>query len=122
MPFFKSWKRFASVSALLLAVVAANPARGEEANALTSEELADGWILLFDGETTFGWRPATKTDWKVADGIISANSGERGLLRTTSQFGDYVLKVDFRAAKGTNSGIFLRTPPIPKDVASDAYE
>jgi hypothetical protein len=27
-----------------------------------------------------------------------------GLLLTTSQFGNHVLKVDFRAAKGTNSG------------------
>ena len=33
-----------------------------------------------------------------------------------------MLKVDFRNPKGTNSGIFLRTPAEPKDPASDCYE
>jgi hypothetical protein len=45
-----------------------------------------------------------------------------GLLHTTSQFADYVLKVDFRAAEDTNSGIFLRTPLKPADAGTDCYE
>lgn len=28
----------------------------EKPNALTPKEIADGWLLLFDGETTFGWK------------------------------------------------------------------
>ena len=42
---------------LLLAVALALPdaARAAAPNTLTPEELADGWILLFDGETLFGW-------------------------------------------------------------------
>jgi hypothetical protein len=94
----------------------------EEPNQLSPEELDDGWILLFDGETDFGWKAASKADWKVADGVISVSSGEMGLLHTTSQFGDFVLKVDFRNPKGTNSGIFLRTPAVPQDPAKDCYE
>ena len=97
-------------------------AMAAEQNQLTPEELDDGWILLFDGETDYGWKAASKANWKVADGVILVNSGEMGLLYTTSQFGDYVLKVDFRNPKGTNSGIFLRTPAQPKDPASDCYE
>ena len=92
------------------------------ANILTAEELADGWILLFDGETLFGWKPASEVNWKVADGIISANEGKVGLLCTTSQFSNYQLRADFRAARGTNSGIFLHTPPVPTDPAADCYE
>src|SRR5690606_25361317 len=42
--------------------------------------------------------------------------------RTTSQFGDFELKVDFRSPAGTNSGVFLRTSPHPKDPARDCYE
>ena len=45
-----------------------------------------------------------------------------GLLRTTTQFSDYVLKVEFRADELTNSGIFLRTPPKPTNPARDCYE
>src|SRR6188474_641056 len=81
-----------------------------EPNMLTPEEIADGWILLFDGQTDYGWRAASRANWKVADGAISVDSGEMGLLHTTSEFADYVLKVDFRSAADTNSGIFLRTP------------
>jgi hypothetical protein len=91
-------------------------------NTLSPEELDDGWILLFDGETTFGWKPTSDANWRAADGLISVDSGPPGLLCTTTQFGDYVLKIDFRAPKGTNSGIFLRTPLKPTDPAVDCYE
>jgi hypothetical protein len=97
------------------------PVHAEE-NTLTPAELADGWILLFDGETTFGWRPTTEANWQVRDGVISVSEGEAGLLRTTSQFGDFQLKIDFRAPQTTNSGIFLRTSPRPKNVQRDCYE
>jgi hypothetical protein len=54
--------------------------------------------------------------------VISASEGEKGLLCTTSEFADYVLKIDFRAAAQTNSGVFLRTPAVPTDPAKDCYE
>jgi hypothetical protein len=94
-------------------------------NTLTPEELAEGWLLLFDGETLFGWTAANKADWKVVDGEIVATEGEQGLLRTTAQWGDYVLKLDYRIAaggNGGNSGVFLRTTPIANDMKRDAYE
>ena len=105
----------------MLLLTAASSAFAGGPNTLTSEELADGWILLFDGETLYGWRPASKADWKVDDGAISVAQGEPGLLRTTSQWGNYVLKVEFRAAKGVRSGVFLRTPPRPTDLKHKAY-
>ena len=106
----------------LLAVTAGREAIADEPNKLTDAELADGWILLFDGETTFGWQAASKANWAVADGAISVSEGEPGLLCTTSPFADFVLKVDFRNPKGTNSGVFLRTATVPKDPATDCYE
>ena len=91
-------------------------------NSLTDAEIAEGWLLLFDGESLFGWRPAGKADFRVENGRILATSGDVCLLRSTTQFSDYVLKVDFRAAEGTNSGIFLRTSPQPTQVDRDCYE
>ncbi len=108
--------------ASLLIALAARPLAAAEHNALTGEEIADGWILLFDGESLFGWEPATKADWKVAEGAIVVTSGEKGLLNTTSRFADYVLKLDFRSAKGTNSGVFLRTDKQPKNPKEGCYE
>jgi len=89
---------------------------------LTDEELADGWISLFDGQTLFGWQAASAANWHVEEGAIVVNDGPPGLLCTTSTFGDYVLKVEFRSDTGTNSGIFLQTPLKPTDPAVDCYE
>ncbi|MBI1247639.1 DUF1080 domain-containing protein [bacterium] len=94
---------------------------------LTTEEIQQGWISLFDGETLFGWNASPKSgssanDWKVVDGTIEVDSGGIGLLCTTTQFADYLLKVDFQADENTNSGIFLRTPPSPKSPTYDCYE
>jgi len=114
-----------SLSGLLLSLLCcslAHAADAGKANTLTKEELAEGWIQLFDGETLYGWQPASKADWRVADGTIVVSSGEKGLLYTTSDFADYIFKVDFRAPATTNSGVFLRTPPVPKNPAEDCYE
>ncbi len=91
-------------------------------NQLTPEEQQDGWLLLFDGESMFGWKAAGKADWTVQDGTIRVTTGEICLLHTTTEFADYVFKADFRAAAGTNSGFFLRTSPVPKNPGVDTYE
>lgn len=113
--------RAAAIAIFCLALTSPLSA-AEKPNTLTSQEIAEGWILLFDGETDFGWKAASKANWKVADGAISVSEGEKGLFCTTSEYGDYVLKADFRAEKSTNSGIFLRTPLVPTDPTADCYE
>lgn len=103
----------------LLGALRANDA---PANTLSAEEAAAGWILLFDGESLFGWEPGAPANWTVAEGVLSVDSGEKGLLCTTSEFGDYELRVDFRAPPETNSGVFLHTPLVPTDPQRDCYE
>ncbi len=53
-----SWRRVVLRWSLCMlpAIAPAALASAAEPNALTAEELADGWVLLFDGETLFGWR------------------------------------------------------------------
>ncbi len=109
-------------AALLCVVLLAGSGFAAGVNTLTPRELAQGWILLFDGQTLFGWRASSEANWRVAGGVISADEGQKGLLYTTSQFGDYVLKVDFRSGAGANSGVFLRTSPHPTDVTRKCYE
>ncbi len=119
---FTLHRAFRFALAFLLAALLTSQAMAVEPNTLTPEELADGWILLFDGQTLFGWEGADKADWHVEDGAIKVTSGEKGLLCTTSDFGDYVLRVDFRAPASTNSGVFLRTPTQPTNPEVDCYE
>ena len=62
-------------------------------NSLSQSEIDDGWVLLFDGETSEGWRSYCKetfpTGWEIVDGTIhcigsgiseacSAGSGSAG--------------------------------------------
>ncbi len=90
--------------------------------ALSAQELEDGWVSLFDGETLFGWTNEDKADWRVENSVIVAEQGENSLLVTTSQFSDYQLKLQFRCEKSTNSGVFLSTVVVPEDVTKDCYE
>ena len=90
--------------------------------AITTAELAEGWIQLFDGATLFGWQAATQANWQVTDGAITVSEGDAGLLYTTSEFRNYTLHLEFKSDPETNSGIFLRTRGTPSDPATDCYE
>ena len=89
---------------------------------LTEDEVDAGWIALFDGVSEFGWRAESKANWSIENGVISVSKGDAGLFRTTSQFDDFELILNFKIEAETNSGIFIRTSPKPKDPASDCYE
>lgn len=54
---------------LVLSLAGLVRAEGPKPNELTHEEIADGWILLFDGETTFGWK--VQGDVKITDGVFT---------------------------------------------------
>ena len=47
-------------------------------NQLTSKEIAEGWILLFDGESTFGWQSPNDSKWTVAEGMLGAPGRQAG--------------------------------------------
>jgi 3-keto-disaccharide hydrolase len=94
----------------LLAVMGTGFAMAQAPNSLTSQETQQGWILLFDGKTLNGWENHGDVNpWKVVDGAISTDGTPNSWLGTTKEFGDYVLRIEFRAAANTNSGIFLRS-------------
>jgi hypothetical protein len=69
----------------LVLVLLAVPAFADEKakpNTLTPKEIADGWILLFDGETTFGWK--AEGDVTIKDGVMSLNGGESDPVVTSA--------------------------------------
>lgn len=80
---------------------------------LTAEQVATGWISLFDGHSLFGWRRESDANWRVEDGQIVVDAGSPGLLRTASQFDLFELIVEYRCDADTRSGVLLRTSPSP---------
>lgn len=89
---------------------------------LSAEELDQGWIRLFDGQSLLGWKATSQVDWKVEDGQIIATQGEPGFLLTDVRFSDYEIELEYQAEERTNSGLFLRTSEAAKDPATDCYE
>ncbi len=87
-----------------------------------AERVSNGWIALFDGSSLYGWKRQSQANWQVRDGQIFVDRGEPGLLRTTSQFSNFELYLEFQADPRTNSGVFVRTSPQPTDPAIDCYE
>jgi 3-keto-disaccharide hydrolase len=65
-------------------------------NTLTPKEIADGWILLFDGETTFGWQ--VEGDAKVKDGALRFGGGKEDTVAELSTvFGAMELRLECSA-------------------------
>lgn len=78
--------------------------------ALSPWGVAQGWKSLFDGQTLSGWESAEGTSgYAVRDGQLALlTQGDSGYLRTTSDFEHFALRLDFKLAEMTNSGLFLR--------------
>jgi len=87
-------------------------------NQLTKKEKEEGWVLLFDGKTSEGWRGNNKahfpSGWEVVDGTLhckgsgagEAGSKDGGDIITTKEFSNFRLKLEWKIAPGGNSGIF----------------
>lgn len=76
---------------------------------------ADGYRKsLFDGKTLDGW-VVTGCEAEVKDGVILAKAGN-GLVRTDSQYDDFVLELKWKAlkAKQWDAGIYFRFPELTK--------
>ncbi len=82
-------------------------------NTLTEEEKKDGFVLLFDGKTSDGWRGYKKDvfpdRWLIEEGTIHFNpkaEGSRGDIIFDKMFSNFHLKIEWKIAEAGNSGIF----------------
>ncbi len=102
------------VTAALAATALAAPA--QQPNTLTDAERAAGWMLLFDGKTTDGWRrygaDTMPPGWQAVDGALT-RVGRGADIITTRQFADFELTLEWKLSPegpAGNSGIFYRAP------------
>ena len=92
--------------ALCLAATAA-AADAPKPNTLTPKEIEEGWILLWDGETTYGWRSPNDSQWTITEGMLAPQAGKPGLLVTTSPFRDYRLEFDFSRTPNSDAVVLV---------------
>jgi len=90
-------------------------------NVLTPEEIQEGWILLFDGQTMDQWRiykSDTLFGWEVKDGEMVAlgTAGLEGLgsdIISKEQYENFELSLDWKVSAAGNSGIFFNVIESP---------
>ncbi|WP_425618180.1 DUF1080 domain-containing protein [Anatilimnocola sp. NA78] len=75
-------------------------------NATAADE---GFTSLFDGKTLAGWQGSTN-GYLVEDEAIVCDPKSGGNLYTDKEYGDFVLKLEFKLTPGANNGIGIRTP------------
>jgi cytochrome c len=92
-------------------------------NTLTEKEKKEGWKLLFDGQTTAGWRNYNSEKigpgWKVADGLLYLDAANKsqpsgGDIITNGEFENFELSLDWKIEPCGNSGIIFNVVEDPK--------
>jgi len=93
-------------------------------NTLSEKEKQDGWVLLFDGQSSDGWRGYNKeafpdSGWIVGDGTLQClhsglgEAGWGGDIIYDKQYTDFHFKVEWMIDSGGNSGVFLLAQEVP---------
>ena len=105
----------------ILALAGAVLSCEQKPNTLTSKEKADGWVLLFDGQTMNGWRDFNGTSltgpWEVQDGTIwTDGEGDdgNGYIVTDREYANFDLKWEWKIARGGNSGMIYHAVEGPQ--------
>ena len=80
----------------------------EEANTTLAESCADGFESQFNGTDLTGWAGATE-NYEVVDGSIRCKAGHGGILHTTDEFSNFVVRFEFKVPPGGNNGLAIRT-------------
>jgi hypothetical protein len=98
----------------------------EGPNKLTDEEKEQGFVQLFDGESTDGWRGYGKegfpSGWIIEDGALKCNGSGRGEAGSSEggdiiydkKFSNFTLRMEWKISDGGNSGIFYLGQESPE--------
>ena len=93
-------------------------AQAQETNVLTPAEEALGFELLFDGKALSPeiWQNENSiAGYPVENGVIVCRRG--GNLLTKKEYGNFVLRFEFKLPPGGNNGVGIRAESVSRDAA-----
>ncbi len=93
-------------AALLLLVPAAARAQAAKPNALTAKEVGEGWLLLFDGKTTFGWD--IEGEGKADQDALTVGGKKTSVGRLTTRFDSFELRLECRCEGDEGAKLVIR--------------
>ncbi|AWM39673.1 hypothetical protein GobsT_19740 [Gemmata obscuriglobus] len=102
---------FRLLTALAL-LASASPAFAADAdqpkpNTLTTKEIADGWVLLFDGETNFGWKIEGAAE--VKDGVLILGKGKKTIAHPSATFPHFETHIEWQGKGIAHTGTYQLT-------------
>jgi hypothetical protein len=94
----------------MLMVATPSLVAAETVNQVTQEEQAGGWKLLFDGQTTHGWRGFKKqsfptSGWVVEEGWLHCLGKNGGDVVSEQEYDQFELQWEWRIESAGNSGV-----------------
>ncbi|MEZ6099934.1 MAG: DUF1080 domain-containing protein [Pirellulaceae bacterium] len=114
-PLLKTGERLAIVGDSITDTGATQVETRSVENTLTVQEKQAGWRLLFDGQSTNGWRgyksQTVPGSWRVENGSLLSRREEgrsTGDIITVEQFDNFELRLQWKMTKGNNSGVIYR--------------
>jgi len=81
----------------------------DEANRLLRGTDPDGFTPLFNGRDFTGWEGPVD-DYEVRDGAIACRPNRGGTIYTAEEYGDFIVRMEFKLPPGGNNGLALRYP------------
>jgi len=76
------------------------------------------FVSLFNGEDLTGWTGGGES-YSVDDGVLVSADEGTDQLRTVKEYGDFILRLEFKLTAGGNNGIGIRVPKGVKGNATD---
>src|SRR5258708_561120 len=98
-----------AICGIALLVAASLPLHAEEAkpNTLTPKEIEEGWILLFDGETTFGWTGKAIDKWTIAEGVLYPQKGTDAAIVHGTPWNAFELVFQYQVKKNGKGQVII---------------
>ncbi|MFC3196892.1 DUF1080 domain-containing protein [Parapedobacter deserti] len=120
----KNLKKTLSIAAIALfaACGSGQQAENSQGSGATAADENDGWVSLFDGQTTNGWhtylRDTVSAAWTAQDGELRFNPDvardQRGDIVTDGEYENFELELEWKISPGGNSGIIFGVHEDPK--------
>lgn len=112
--------RISLVASCLTAFIFTHTSFADSPNQLSDVEQKSGWRLLFDGQSTDGWRNYRKdginSGWVVENGELIRRERGAGDIISMDQFESFELLLEYKISEGGNSGLMFHvqeTEPAP---------
>jgi hypothetical protein len=82
---------------------------GEEANKILASKGGKEFAAIFNGRDFTGWEGPVD-NYVVTNGTLLCKPGKGGTIFTKEEYGDFVVRLEFKVPPGGNNGLALRYP------------